>query len=86
MLSKGFEWTAQQGKPHNMPGKRYRWHAPCCNMTVDDKNLVACGHAWDPKPEFPFGSPITGLAWGKAYPDPGVFEGGTVFEGPYLHP
>lgn len=81
MLSKGFEGALQTGLPHNVPGKRYRWHAPCCKLEVGrDGGSVMCAHEWEPKPELPFGDPITGREWTRKYDDPGIFEGGTVFE------
>ncbi|KAG1679849.1 hypothetical protein FOA52_012763 [Chlamydomonas sp. UWO 241] len=81
MLSKSFEWTLQQGLPHNMQGKRYRWHQPCCRLEMaGDGSHVQCAHSWDPKPEFPLGDSVSGNDWTRKYPDPGVFVGGTVFE------
>lgn len=78
MLEHGFEWALQLGDPTNMTPKRYRWHQPCCKLKVSH-HAVQCGHEWNVTAEFPKGEPLYGTAWRQSYPDPGTFEGGTVF-------
>lgn len=82
MLTKGFEWTAQRGWPTNAPVKRYRWHQPCCSLVLNTSgptDVFQCGHPWKVSPDLPYGDPHTNGGWHRAYPDPGKFEGGTVF-------
>mmetsp|Transcript_3357 Transcript_3357/g.7341 ORF Transcript_3357/g.7341 Transcript_3357/m.7341 type:complete len:538 (+) Transcript_3357:145-1758(+) len=80
MLEKGFEWTLKHGEPANLRPKRYKWHEPCCKLAVDDHNTVTCGHPYNPVAEFPRGDPLRGGGWIRPYPDPGTYDGGTVFE------
>ncbi|KAG1664284.1 hypothetical protein FOA52_009787 [Chlamydomonas sp. UWO 241] len=79
MLERGFEWALQRGLPVNSPGVRYRWQPPCCKLAVVN-GKYKCGHAWNVTPGFPLGNPsFRGGPWKGQGPDPGTFEGGTVF-------
>ncbi len=79
MSERGFEWAIKHGQPTNIKERRYRWHQPCCKIDVDKSGRIMCGHAWNVTPEFPKGDPMRGGPWPFPYPDPGTFEGGTLF-------
>jgi hypothetical protein len=81
MLTHGFEWTLQRGEPSNPAPLRFKWHQPCCKLRLDEHGRIACGHAWNVSLHFPRGDPINGREWEREGEDPGLFDGGTLFEG-----
>ena len=76
----GYEWTLKYGKPRNPGPKTYKLQPACCEVRFNNKiGKWACAHEWKPSYDLPYGDPIIGWPWKKATPDPGVYEGGTVF-------
>lgn len=80
MITKGYEWTAKYGRPRNNPAKTYKFQPPCCKLKPD-LTFFWCDKPtnWEPSLDLPFGNPINGREWKKPEPDPGTYEGGTVF-------
>jgi hypothetical protein len=77
MHEHGFEYALTQGYPRNPNPWRYKFTPPCCKIVHTD--TYRCAHNWSPDTSIPFGDPITGGRWTQARPDPGTYEGGTVF-------
>ncbi|GIL79952.1 hypothetical protein Vretimale_12814 [Volvox reticuliferus] len=77
MHEHGFEYALTQGYPRNPNPWRYKFTPPCCKIMHTD--TYRCAHGWSPDTSIPFGDPITGGPWTHARPDPGTYEGGTVF-------
>lgn len=77
MHEHGFEYALTEGFPRNPNPWRYKFTPPCCKVKHTD--TYRCAHDWTPDTSIPKGDPITGKEWNHPRPDPGTYEGGTVF-------
>eukprot|EP00195_Chlamydomonas_chlamydogama_P015552 CAMPEP_0202899652 /NCGR_PEP_ID=MMETSP1392-20130828/7827_1 /ASSEMBLY_ACC=CAM_ASM_000868 /TAXON_ID=225041 /ORGANISM="Chlamydomonas chlamydogama, Strain SAG 11-48b" /LENGTH=462 /DNA_ID=CAMNT_0049585895 /DNA_START=182 /DNA_END=1570 /DNA_ORIENTATION=- len=77
MLEEGFEYALTMGFPRNPNPWRYKFAPPCCKIKHTD--TYRCAHEWKPDTAIPKGDPIGGGPWKREQPDPGTYEGGTVF-------
>ncbi|KIY99485.1 hypothetical protein MNEG_8476 [Monoraphidium neglectum] len=78
MLSRGFEWTLQNGWPRNPTPARYRWAPPCCKMRGEQplpgtRPVYACVK-WERGPtSLPRGEPYFGGPWNASSKDTGSY-------------
>eukprot|EP00798_Chlamydomonas_sp_ICE-L_P020356 gene20356-27121_t len=77
MIEHGFEYALTMGYPRNPNPWRYKFPPPCCKIKHTD--TYRCAHEWNPDTHLPLGNPVGGMPWTKDYPDPGSYEGGSVF-------
>ncbi len=78
MHEHGFEHALTHGFPRNPNAWRYKFPEPCCEIVHPD--YYRCKNKdWKPDTALPFGDPIGGGPWNKAWKDVGSYEGGSVF-------
>lgn len=83
MVTHGFEWTLQNGWPHNPIPLRYEWGAPCCKMSGQQETPETWAKyecvEWDRgNTELPLGEPYFGGPWPYKIKDTGSYALGAA--------